>query len=281
MCDIDPKIAHGYKKSMQPTLTELEILGIVPFGPVTKDRAHYALRLSFPGWNGWKPGQFIMLRPPEFGLELIWGRPFSICHLTPRHLICFFRVEGRGTRIISKLQPGNKVLVWGPLGTAFEVCLDTPTLLLAGGMGMAPFVGYVASHPQPWNLSMVFGHRDALACYPIDNISDDIQVDSLRENEPGDLENFIYTMQERISDCASQNGVALACGPLPFLRTVKHLAAQSGCRLQVSVERRMACGVGACLGCVCKTTPRWKFGAALPVQTCLHGPVFWADEIEL
>lgn len=219
-----------------------------------------------------------MLRPASFGLELPWGRPFSICHTTARHLICFFSVVGRGTKLISELKAGDSVLVWGPLGRGFVVEENRATLLLAGGMGIAPFVGYVTRHPQPWNLSMLFGHRDPAECFPVDSIADHIQVDSLRENEAGDLDNFIFSMQEKLADCAAQNGIALACGPLPFLRTAKQLAAQSGCRLQLSLESRMACGVGACLGCVCKPAP--DAPRKQPLQTCLHGPVFWANEIE-
>ncbi|MBD5641214.1 MAG: dihydroorotate dehydrogenase electron transfer subunit [Desulfovibrio sp.] len=266
---------------MQSGLTELKVLGIVPFGHASASRGHFALRLSPPAWPAWQPGQFIMLRPASFGLEIPWGRPFSICHTTSRHLICFFRVEGRGTKLISELRPGDPVHVWGPLGRGFAVETDTPTLLLAGGMGIAPFVGYVARHPQPWNLGMLFGHRDPPGCYPVDNISEHIQVDSLREHEPGDLDNFIFSMQEKITDCAAQNGLALACGPMPFLRAAKELAAKANCRLQISIEKRMACGVGACLGCVCKPTPKSPHDTGQPIQTCLHGPVFWADEIEI
>lgn len=265
---------------MQPGLSELKVLGIVPFGRPEAPHAHFALRLSPPAWPVWNPGQFLMLRPASFGLEIPWGRPFSICHMTSRHLICFFRVQGRGTRLISELRTGDSVLVWGPLGTGFAMDSETPTLLLAGGMGIAPFVGYVSRHTQPWNLSMLFGHREPVNCFPVESISDHIQVDSLRENEPGDLDNLIFSMQEKIADCADQNGIALACGPLPFLRAARELAAVAGCRLQVSLENRMACGVGACLGCVCKPGPKWPHAHALPVQTCLHGPVFWADEIE-
>lgn len=258
---------------MSANLSELDVLGVVPFG---QSHTHFALRLSRPEWDNWQPGQFAMLRPADFGLEIPWGRPFSICHMTNRHLICFFRVYGRGTERIASLRPGDKVLAWGPLGRGFAVETNRPTLLLAGGMGIAPFVGYAHRHPQPWHLSMLFGHRDPLECFPLDSINERIPVDSLREHEPGDLDNFIFTLQERIRDCASQKGLALACGPLPFLRTAREFALKTGCAMQLSLENRMACGVGACLGCVCH-----KKDDDLPVQTCLHGPVFWASEVQL
>lgn len=267
------------EKSMKPALAILKVLGLMPFGHASS--SYFAIRLERPDWAQWFPGQFVMLKPKNFGLELPWGRPFSICHMTGRHLICFFRVVGRGTRLISELSQGDEVLVWGPLGNSFEIIKDTPTLLLAGGMGIAPFVGYVNRHPQPWNLTMLFGHRDQVDCYPVDSLNEHIPVDTLREHEPGDLDNFIYHIQEKMRDCAAQNGLALACGPVPFLRTVQITAVETGCKTQISVENRMACGVGACLGCVCKTAPAYKSGSGLPVQTCLHGPVFWSDQIEI
>lgn len=264
---------------MQPGITMLKVLGIAPFGHARP--GFFAIRLEKPDWPDWQPGQFVMLRPERFGYEILWGRPFSICHMTSRHMICFFRVRGRGTEILADLKPGEHVLAWGPLGNGFEMPLDCPVILLAGGMGIAPFVGYVNRHPQPWNLSMLFGHRDPIECYPVDSINEHIPVDTLREHEPGDLDNFVFHIQEKMRDCASQSGLALACGPEPFLHTVQNLAAETGCRTQISVERRMACGIGACLGCVCKTTPLWPGARDMPVQICLHGPVFWSDQIQL
>lgn len=267
---------------MQSSCTELTVLDLVPFGQ-TGQQSFFALRLTNPDWQEWQPGQFVMLKPAAFGVTHPLARPFSICHVTKHHLICFFKVNGVGTKLMAGLERGDKVLVWGPLGVGFEIETSGPTLLLAGGMGIAPFVGYVNRHPRPWNMTMLFGHREPMGCYPVDSINEHIPVDALRETVPGDLDNFIYTMQEKIRDCAEQNGLVLACGPQPFLQNAKKFAQECNARLQVSLERRMACGVGACLGCVCKTTSKWpdKSRAEWPVQTCLKGPVFWADEIEI
>jgi len=70
-------------------------------------------------------------------------------------------------------------------------------------------------------------------------------------------------------------GLVLACGPLPFLRTAQRFALELGVRTQLSLENKMACGVGACLGCVSPDASGW------PVQVCSEGPVFWADSITL
>ena len=268
---------------LTPCVEPLTVLDLVPFGQTGQTGRFFALRLSRPGWNAWEPGQFVMVRPESFGLELPWGRPLCICHMTDRHLICFFQIAGRGTLRMGALKPGDKVRVWGPLGNGFAVEPDTPTLLLAGGMGIAPFVGYVHRHPSPWNVAMLFGHREPLDCYPIDSINERIPLDTLREHEPGELDNFIFSLQERMREYSEQDGLVLACGPTPFLRVVQETANSLGVRTQLSVETRMACGVGACLGCVTSTTKKWpdagKNGGH--VRVCKHGPVFWADQVTL
>lgn len=268
---------------MRPSLQTLKVLDLVAFGQTERKNQFFALRLERPDWDEWRPGQFLMLRPPSFGAELTWGRPFSICHLTSRHLVCFVKNAGRGTDRVSRLRPGDETLVWGPLGNGFAVVQDAPTLLLAGGIGIAPFVGYVNRHTQPWNLNMLFAHRDPADCYPVDSINERITLDSLRDPENGDLDNLFFVMREKIRDCAEQNGLVLACGPSPFLKTARDFSLALGARAQLSLENRMACGVGACLGCVCQTTDKWPQGSKRdwPVQTCLNGPVFWADQIVL
>ncbi len=269
----------------QKNISDMTVLDLVPFGEV-KDASHlFALRLSPPEW-AFTPGQFIMLRPKSWGKELTWARPFSICLKTERDLVVFFQVAGRGTKRLTELKPGDKVEAWGPLGNGFTMEAETPTLLLAGGIGIAPFVGYAYAHPTPWNLHMDFGHRMPLDCYPFENFTDKIMADNYPERSPKDLENFIKVMDAHIAEHAAQNGLVLACGPTPFLKTVQGLALKHKARAQLSLENRMACGMGACLGCVVKPNPNnppqnSKADPSLPVSTCTCGPVFWAENIEL
>lgn len=263
--------------------TILNVLDLVPFGQTGGNGRFFALRLENPGWRDWWPGQFVMLRPASFSLELPLGRPFSICHMTQKHLVCFFNVVGKGTELLAQVRRGDKIAAWGPLGTHFVVDTTGPTLLLAGGMGIAPFVGYVNRHPTPWTVNMLFGHRASVDCYPLDSINEHIPVDCLREQAAGDLDNLIFTMQEKIHDCAELNGLVLACGPLPFLRVAQKFSQQYNVRAQISLETRMACGIGACLGCVCRATGKWPelSRRGTPVQVCRNGPVFWADQVEI
>ena len=91
-----------------PKSSQLTVLDLVPFGQTGHEKMFFALRLERPDWPEWKPGQFMMVRPTSFGLDIPWGRPFGICHMTSQHLICFFQVVGRGTQRMAELKAGDR-----------------------------------------------------------------------------------------------------------------------------------------------------------------------------
>ncbi len=275
-------LCKGMKMSNKQCAT-LKVLDNVPFGQVGGETFFFALRLERPDWKTWEPGQFVMVRPVSWAFDMLWGRPFSICRVSQRDLVLFFQVAGRGTRRMAELKSGDEVRVWGPLGNSFVVEPDSPTLLLAGGIGIAPFVGYAHHHPKPWNLHMEFGHRMPLSCYPYESINEKIMGDAHLEEKPEDLAAFIDVLDRRIREHAEQNGLVLACGPTPFLKTVQHLAQKHSARCQLSLETRMACGVGACLGCVTKMADDVVAGGVPGghAQVCEQGPVFWSHQVIL
>ena len=255
----------------QSSLYDLAVIDNVPFGLTGTHGRFFALRLERPGWKSWAPGQFVMIRPQGWALDMPWARPFSICRVSTNELVIFFQVSGRGTEKMAALRRGDRVHLWGPLGNRFAVEGGTPTLLLAGGIGIAPFVGYAERHPTPGD------------CYPVETLGERIDVESFQEDGPDDLQWLLNHVRSRIAAYAARDGLVLACGPAPFLKAVQSYALESKARCQLSLENRMACGVGACLGCVTKTTDKYPVPekAGTPVQTCNHGPVFWADQISL
>lgn len=230
------------------------------------------LTLENPDWDGYRPGQFAMLRPKHWGLELSWGRPFSISRADADSVTFFFQVVGRGTARLSRLKAGDEVIIWGPLGNGFSAPADTPTLLLAGGMGIAPFRGYVEKHPAPQALRLVFAHRASIGSYPYQLLADAIPAEAVHEKSPEDLPMIIERIQDEVR--GAKDGLVLACGPMPFLKTVQQAAREHKVRAELSLERSMACGVGACLGCVCKD------GQSKHVQVCARGPVFKSDDVQ-
>lgn len=278
---------------MLASISTLSVVDLVPFGDEGHEARFYALRLAAPKWEEWKSGQFVMVRPSSWGLDSAWSKPLSICLLSRQDLVLFFQVVGQGTDKLARLQPGDDVQILGPLGNSFAVEAEAPTLLLAGGMGIVPFVGYAMNHPSPWNLHLDFGHRMPLECYPFENFNEKIIAEHYRERKPSDLKDFLQIVDSHIQNNAEQNGLVLACGPRPFLKAVQDMSLKHNARAQLSIENRMACGIGACLGCVVKpfmgkdgknksNNPVIKeLEMGLPVPTCTCGPVFWADSIDL
>jgi dihydroorotate dehydrogenase electron transfer subunit len=224
-----------------------------------------------------------MIRPHSRERELTWARPLSVSRLTRQSLVLFFQVVGRGTSRLARLQAGDRAVVWGPLGNGFAIEAETPTLLLAGGVGIAPFSGYIDRHPNRSLLSMLFGHRLDIRNYPTETLARHIDVETFRETSARDLSLFQDLIRERMRGCRARNGLALACGPMPFVRMIGLYAREIGLRAQLSLERRMACGVGVCLGCVARTSPDWPDPdkAGMPVPICTNGPVFWAEHLDL
>ena len=274
---------------------QLTVLDVVPFGNAGSQTAFYALRLAPPPWKSWRPGQFVMLRPRGNGSEILWARPFTICRADSRDMSIFFQVRGRVTSSLARMLPGDRLDVWGPLGNAFAMEAETPTLLLAGGIGIASFVGYVQAHPSPRTVTMEFGHRMPLNCYPYDSINERIRASAHHEKNGQDREDFLRLIDERIRQFSGK-GLVLACGPAPFLGVVQTLSLKYKARTQLSLETTMACGIGACLGCVVRAAPPADAAAdingangdtasslagARPVPTCACGPNFWADAVIL
>ena len=269
----------------EQSYSQVQVLDVVPFGNKRQEAAFFALRLSLPPWNKYLPGQFVMLRPVAGWSKRLWARPFSICRLSKRDLVIFFQVVGEATSDLAKLSPGDTLEIWGPLGNGLCVESNTKTLLLAGGIGIAPFVGYVQEHPAPWNLTMEFGLRTDLSCYPVDSLNEKIEIDAHIERNQQDRENFVQLLDKRIASYAD-NGLVLACGPKPFLQTIQSLAKKYNTRYQLCLESIMACGIGACLGCVVKSNAPQNetsdgFAGEGYVQVCTCGPVFWADSVTL
>lgn len=257
--------------------TDVKVRSLTRFGKEGTDGDFFELKLEHPhtastAWQNWKPGQFVMIRPTAWEHNPLWGRPFSIHKADGDTLSVFFQVVGRGTADLAKLETGDGVTVWGPLGNAFAMREDVPTLILAGGIGIAPFYEYIARHPSPEKVRMLFGHRPPVECYPFAAMAERVACESHREQSPDDLKAFIALLEKTIPEYAT-NGLVVACGPLPFLKTIQKVATDCGGKAQLSLENKMACGVGACLGCVCDHKDNG------PVSVCARGPVFWSDEI--
>jgi len=214
----------------------LTVVGNEPVGP-------YALiRLRRGGLEPGEPGQFFMLEAPGRVLP----RPFSLC-LAPKGELAFLVDPiGPGTRVIAALGPGEAIRVTGPLGNGYDLTVPRP-LLVGGGIGVAPFPFLSERLGGPPAVLGFRTARHAEAAELVPNarvVLDPTLVTDALPEDPGDI---------------------LACGPEPMLDAVGRLAPGA----QLAREAPMACGYGACYGCV---VPR---GGSY-VRLCIEGPVLAA-----
>ena len=219
-----------------------------------------------------RPGQFVHLRLTDL-LDPLLRRPLSIadCNAADGTLTLIYRVVGRGTVLMTKLQPGDTIDCMGPLGNGFTLTGQRP-LLVGGGMGLAPLVMLAKAFcSQPATILMGGRNEQELfwpnmyagVCPNIHITTDDgsigyrgFTIDVL----PGLLE------KEKFD-------IIYACGPHVMLQGVAAIAAKYEIPCQVSLEEYMACGVGACLSCTCAGTSGKRH------KVCTDGPVFWAEEV--
>ncbi|MDE5965274.1 MAG: dihydroorotate dehydrogenase electron transfer subunit [Lachnospiraceae bacterium] len=234
----------------------------------------YSMEISVPVIaDQAKPGQFVTLYSKD-GARLM-PRPISICEINVAagtlHLV--YRVVGAGTREFAALQSGDWITVMGPLGNGFTI-RDKKAILIGGGIGIPPMLALTAG--LACEKTVVLGFRDEIFLAEAFEPYGDVYIAS---------EDGGHGVKGNVLDAVREYGVTgeviYACGPMPMLRAVKAYAMEHGIEAQLSLEERMACGVGACLGCVCETKDRDAHSNVHNKRICKDGPVFFAEEVEL
>lgn len=241
-----------------------------------------------------RAGAFIAVYPKDKSTLL--PRPISICEADAQNgrLRIVYRIAGKGTREFSAYEPGESVEILGILGNGFplEKAEGKRVFLMGGGIGVPPILETARQLAQRAQKAAA-GHGEA-ACGPA---KCDIIV-GYRDSRlflKEDLEQYgtvqIATedgsvgTRGNVMDAIGQEGlsadVIFACGPMPMLRAIKNYAQQNGIEAYISLEERMACGVGACLGCVCKTKNVDHHSHVHNARICTDGPVFDAREVEI
>ena len=231
-----------------------------------------------------QPGQFTMLRTPGEGLLL--RRPYSICSADPekRRFSLLVKVVGQGTRALVDLPMGGEVHCLGPLGTSFAPPPEgTQPILVAGGVGIAPFVCFCQSLARQGMVARVLlGGRRSHDLYLKDEF-EALGMDVACTTEDGSYgRRGVVTdlLVEVLSESESEPVRLYSCGPSGMLRRVAEIAAERQVPHQVSIERRMGCGMGCCLGCVVFTRLAGETEEEGEYRrSCTEGPVFEADEI--
>lgn len=220
-----------------------------------------------------RPGQFVHLRIAE-GTAFILRRPFSVFRAGGGKIEILYQVVGIGTQALAEVDAGDSMDIIGPLGHGWEIPADTAhVLVVAGGLGVGPMgmlVEELAERGIATTLAQGAPSADRLlardvfeaACRRIEVATDDGSAGR---------KGFVTDLMDELLVSATPD-VVYICGPEPMEHIAASKAAAAGVRCQVSLERLMACGVGACLSCVVST----KAGK---LRACVDGPVFDAAEL--
>ncbi len=213
-------------------------------------------------------------------------RPISICQTDKDkgHIRLVYRVAGKGTAAFSGLAPGDAIDVLGPLGNGFLAASGMPRaedriMLIGGGIGIPPMLGLAASlraglPGDGSKVDIVLGYRDEV--FLLEDFSGLGSVYTAVEDGHRGVKG---TVLDAIEEYGIKADVIYACGPAPMLRAIKAYAAASSVTAWVSMEERMACGVGACLGCVVRTEHTDAHSNVRNRRVCADGPVFNASEV--
>lgn len=222
-----------------------------------------------------RPGQFVSVYSKDDSRML--PRPISICEIDRERgcLRLVYRVVGQGTEELSHLSAGEKLEILGPLGNGFApVEGKKKAFLMGGGIGIPPMVQLAKE--LDCEVQVIAGYRDEL-----------FLTEELKAN--GAL--YIATedgsagTKGNVMDAIRENGltadIIYACGPKPMLRAIKAYAEEHQIMCYISMEERMACGIGACLACVCQSKEVDEHTHVHNKRICKDGPVFLSTEVEL
>ena len=220
------------------------------------------------------PGQFVSLYCEEHSRLL--PRPISICEIDKKRsaIRLVYRLAGEGTKEFSALQTDDEVKVLGPLGNGFPLEGEHP-IVIGGGIGVPPMLELAKSLSA--KATIVLGYRDE-QLFLKEQFEDYGQVEIATDNGSIGVHGTVVDVLEQKQITGD---VIYACGPKPMLAAVKRYAMEHEIKCYVSMEERMACGIGACLGCVCQTKEEDAHSHVHNTRVCKDGPVFLAEEVEL
>lgn len=225
------------------------------------------------------PGQFLSLYCKN--RDTLLPRPISLCEINREEgtLRIVFRIVGAGTLEFSRLNPGEEIRILGPLGNGFPVS-ECPqgkgAVLIGGGIGIPPILQL--SKEINGDVTVVLGYRnaDTFLLKEFQAVADRVVI-ATEDGSLGTEGNVIDAIREE----KIMGDVIYSCGPTPMLRGVKAWGIENEIPAWLSMEEKMACGIGACLACVCQSTGVDSHSNVHNKRVCKDGPVFLSTDIEL
>lgn len=242
----------------------------------------YSMWLKFPKDVGAAavavPGQFISMYCHD-GSRIL-PRPISICEINSNDnmLRVVYRIVGKGTEEFSKLSAGSTIDIIAPLGNGFTINADIckKALVIGGGIGIPPMLALAKELKSNYiKVDAVLGYKDGTLFLKNEFESYANVYISTEDGSAGVKGNVV----DAINKYNIKADIIYACGPLPMLRGIKVLAKELGIKAQLSLEERMACGIGACLGCICTSKEKDEHSNVNNKRICKDGPVFDSEEV--
>lgn len=222
-----------------------------------------------------KAGQFVHISVPGFFLR----RPISICDIDKEQgtIRIVFQIKGKGTDALSKFEIGEKLDLLGPLGNGFKLFDSAKkVIVVGGGIGTPPMLAVAKHYGENATAISGFRTKDLVI------LQEDFKAQSNKtilctDDGTAGEKGFVT---DALSKCIEQEkpDFIYACGPIVMLKAISEIAKNNGIHSQISLEERMACGVGACLGCAVKMK---VLGNEFYGHVCKNGPVFYSEEVIL
>lgn len=251
---------------------------------------HFVMRMRAPEIaRDARPGQFVQIRCSDSEMHPLLPRPFSLlrCNTAEGLVELLYRVGGVGTQLLSQVQSGASLAVWGPLGNGFSPPHANQHLIVGGGVGIPPLVMLVESQMQSgaWSVTEVkvmLGARtanDVLCATEFQSYGMGISVatDDGSWGHHGVVTQVLqYELDLAASMYGADNVCVYACGPHGMLKAAAQICLAANVACQVCLEAPMPCGFGVCMGCVVPTRDEAGFRYR---RCCREGPVFDAREV--
>lgn len=240
----------------------------------------FSMRLQTEAAAEARPGQFISMYTKD-GSKLL-PRPISICEIDAgkSQIRVVYRVTGEktGTEQFSQMKQGDTIPVIGPLGNGFPLqqAVGKKAFLMGGGIGVPPILE-LSKQLDCAKKQIVVGYRDKDTFLKSEFEENGEVYISTEDGSVGTKGNVMDVIREH----GLEADIIYACGPTPMLRAIKKYAEENGIECYLSLEERMACGIGACLGCVCKSKEKDHHSNVNNKRICKDGPVFLSTEVEI
>ena len=220
-----------------------------------------------------QPGQFLILQINP-NLDPFLRRPFSYYRVHGSEIEILYEVLGRGTAMLTAKKKGDLLRAIGPLGKSFtQKMKNKKRVLIAGGVGVPPLVFFAEKFLVDFLLIGTKSKKEVLPKNELSKVRAEVRY-STNDGSYGKKGYVTVLLEELLKKESPKNLFIQTCGPNIMMEAVIKMAQRVGIEGEASVDKTMACGVGACLGCMVKTYEGWK-------TSCVEGPVFSFEKLDL